>query len=121
VGPIKEDSGCRIATITPKQTTKSNEIRGQYQITLPNLAAGWGRRPKAPAEAKTIMGLETKLAEASLTNVERRDPEKTYHKMSRPELRTLTPNWSWDNLFPGDWLHQHLTPWMYRRQSSSKR
>jgi putative endopeptidase len=54
---------------------------------------------KSAAEAKTILDLETKLAEASLTNVERRDPEKTYHKMSRQELRTLTPNWSWDTYF----------------------
>ena len=54
---------------------------------------------KAAAEAKTILDLETKLAEASMTRVERRDPEKTYHKMSRAELRTLTPNWSWDNYF----------------------
>jgi predicted metalloendopeptidase len=34
-----------------------------------------------------------------LTRVERRDPEKTYHKMSRSDLRTLTPNWSWDTYF----------------------
>ena len=45
------------------------------------------------------MELETKLAEASLTRVERRDPEKTYHKMSRSDLRTLTPNWSWEDYF----------------------
>jgi putative endopeptidase len=54
---------------------------------------------KGVAEANTILDLETKLAEASLTNVERRDPDKTYHKMSRTELRTLTPNWSWDTYF----------------------
>ena len=54
---------------------------------------------KASSEAKAILDLETKLAEASLTRVERRDPEKTYHKMNRSELRALTPNWSWDNYF----------------------
>ncbi len=34
-----------------------------------------------------------------MTNVERRDPEKIYHKMTRAELRALTPNWSWDAYF----------------------
>jgi putative endopeptidase len=54
---------------------------------------------KAATEAKTILDLETKLAEASLTRVELRDPEKTYHKLGRAELRTLTPNWSWESYF----------------------
>jgi putative endopeptidase len=83
-----------------KTDDKSKEIREQYQDHIAKMLALVGDdAPKAAAEAKTIMGLETKLAEASLTNVERRDPEKTYHKMSRPELRTLTPNWSWDTYF----------------------
>src|SRR6266853_1853168 len=83
-----------------KTDDKSKEIRGQYQDHIAKMLALVGDdAPKAAAEAKTIIGLETKLAEASLTNVERRDPEKTYHKMSRPELRTLTPNWSWDTYF----------------------
>jgi putative endopeptidase len=83
-----------------KTDDKSKEIRGQYQDHIAKMFALVGDDTlKAAAEAKTILGLETKLAEASLTNVERRDPEKTYHKMSRPELQTLTPNWSWDTYF----------------------
>jgi len=83
-----------------KTDDKSKEIRGQYQDHIAKMLALVGDdASKATAEAKTVLDLETKLAEASLTNVERRDPEKTYHKMSRPELRTLTPNWSWDNYF----------------------
>jgi len=31
--------------------------------------------------------------------VDRRDPDKTYHKMSRDELKALTPNLSWDSYF----------------------
>ena len=34
-----------------------------------------------------------------MTRVDRRDPDKTYHKMSRAELRALTPNWSWEGYF----------------------
>jgi len=83
-----------------KTDDKSKEIRGQYQDHIAKMLGLVGDdAPKAAAEAKIILDLETKLAEASLTNVERRDPEKTYHKMSRPELRTLTPNWSWDTYF----------------------
>jgi putative endopeptidase len=83
-----------------KTDDKSKQIREQYQDHIAKMLALVGDdASKATAEAKTILDLETKLAKASLTNVERRDPEKTYHKMSRPELRTLTPNWSWDNYF----------------------
>src|SRR5260221_2797787 len=75
-------------------------MRKAYQDQIAKMLALAGEdATKAASEAKTILDLETKLAEASLTNVERRDPEKTYHKMTRPELRTLTPNWSWDTYF----------------------
>ena len=54
---------------------------------------------KAAAEAKTVMAIETKLAEASLTRVERRDPDKNYHKMDLAQLKTLTPQFSWESYF----------------------
>src|SRR5690349_19640178 len=80
-----------------KTDDKSKQIRQQYQEHIAKMFALVGDdAAKSAVEAKTIVDLETRLAEASLTNVERRDPEKTYHKMSRPELQTLTPNWSWD-------------------------
>jgi endothelin-converting enzyme/putative endopeptidase len=41
------------------------------------------------------MRLETALAGASLTNVERRDPYKTKHKMTPGELATMAPNLAW--------------------------
>ena len=83
-----------------KTDDKSKQIRQQYEEHVAKMLALSGDdSAKASAEAKTILDLETKLAEASLTRVERRDPVKTYHKMSRSELRTLTPNWSWENYF----------------------
>ena len=35
------------------------------------------------AETRAVMKIETALAEASLDRVARRDPDKTYHKMTR--------------------------------------
>ncbi len=42
------------------------------------------------------MRLETALAKASLTPVERRDPYKISHPMKRQELQALTPAFQWD-------------------------
>jgi len=83
-----------------KTDDKSKQIRQQYEEHVAKMLALAGDdATRAAAEAKTILDLETKLAESSLTRVELRDPVKTYHKMGRSDLRTLTPNWSWDNYF----------------------
>ena len=64
---------------------------------------------KAADDAKKIMALETKLAEASRTRVELRDPIKNYNKMGVRQLQDLTPDWNWSHYFnsinllePGD-------------------
>jgi putative endopeptidase len=54
---------------------------------------------KAAGEAKTVVALETRLAEVSLTNVERRDPQAMYHKMGLSDLGGLTPYFSWTTYF----------------------
>jgi putative endopeptidase len=83
-----------------KTDDKSKEIRQQYEEHVAKMLTLAGDdAAKASADAKAVVELETKLAEASLTRVERRDPEKTYHKMNRSELRALTPNWSWEDYF----------------------
>jgi endothelin-converting enzyme/putative endopeptidase len=41
------------------------------------------------------MALETALAKATLTPVERRDPYKLLHRVSRSELQALTPAFDW--------------------------
>jgi putative endopeptidase len=83
-----------------KTDDKSKQLRQQYEEHVAKMLALAGDDgTKASSEAKAIVELETKLADDSLTRVERRDPEKTYHKMNRSELRTLTPNWSWEDYF----------------------
>ena len=50
---------------------------------------------KASAEAQTVMAIETKLAEASLTRVEMRDPTRLYHRMKPAEVKELAPAFNW--------------------------
>jgi putative endopeptidase len=54
---------------------------------------------KAAEDAKKIMALETKLAEASRTRVQLRDPIKNYNKMGVRQLQDLTPDWNWSDYF----------------------
>ncbi len=83
-----------------KTDDKSKQLRRQYEEHVAKMLALVGDDDaKTSSEAKAIVELETKLADNSLTRVERRDPEKTYHKMNRSDLRALTPNWSWEDYF----------------------
>ncbi len=47
------------------------------------------------------MRIETALANGSLTPVERRDPQRLYHKMSVKELEALSPSFRWKKYFSG--------------------
>jgi len=60
---------------------------------------------RANEEARTVLTIETKLAEKSSTRVQRRDPEANYHPMNRSELSELTPHIDWRNYFDGVGLH----------------
>ena len=83
-----------------KDDGKSQEIRKQYLAHVRKMLQLLGDKPdEADAEAQTVMRLETALAQASLTRVERRDPNKIYHKMTREELQALSPSFSWDGYF----------------------
>ena len=49
----------------------------------------------ADSEVQRILTLETALARASLTRVERRDPNANYHKLSLAAADSLTPSLAW--------------------------
>ena len=53
----------------------------------------------ANAKAKSIMAFETKLAEASMTMKERRDPKATYNIYNLEQLSELAPNYNFEELF----------------------
>lgn len=83
-----------------KDDDKSKQIRAEYVKHVAKMFELLGDdASKAGAEAKTVMAIETKLAEASITRVQRRDPEANYHKMGLAELKDLTPNFSWTAYF----------------------
>jgi putative endopeptidase len=59
---------------------KDKEIRQQYVEHITHVLTFAGETPQqAMTDAKNILAFETRLAEASMTNTERRDPDATYH------------------------------------------
>ncbi len=61
-----------------KQDAKMVEVRGKYMEHIQRLLTLAGETPKqAEEDAKTILALETKIAEASMDRVARRDPKNT--------------------------------------------
>ena len=59
-----------------------------------------GQSPEQAAEAgKTVLRIETALAQASMDRTARRDPKNRDHKMSREEAIALAPNFSLNRYF----------------------
>jgi putative endopeptidase len=83
-----------------KTDPKSVALRQAYLEHVTRMLVLLGEpRPTARRHAATVLALETRLAEASLTRVEQRDPLKTYHRMARTELETLAPGFDWKAYF----------------------
>jgi putative endopeptidase len=69
-------------------------IRAKYEQHVANILALAGDKDAA-SKAKAIVAFETRLAEVQWTRVELRDPNKSYNKMSVPELSKLAPDYDW--------------------------
>ena len=83
-----------------KTDAKSVTIREQYIAYVQHLLELSGESPaQAKADAVSTMRIETALAKASLTRVDRRDPHKTYHMLPLTELQTLAPAIDWPHYF----------------------
>jgi putative endopeptidase len=79
---------------------KSTEIRQAYVAHVARTLELAGDAPAvAKANADAILALETKLAKASRTLVERRDPEKNYNKLDHAALAKQAPGIAWDGFF----------------------
>ena len=83
-----------------KTDTKSKEIRDRYVQHVQKVFELLGDSPAvAKKNADTIMRIETKLAGAQWTRVERRNPYNLKHKMSVPELTRLAPTFDWPTYY----------------------
>jgi endothelin-converting enzyme/putative endopeptidase len=83
-----------------KTDPKSVKLRQQYVDYIQHLLTLAGATSvQAQADAQEILTIETALAKASLTRVERRDPHKTYHMMTVEQLSQLAPGIAWATYF----------------------
>ena len=85
-----------------KDDAKSVELRKAYATYVTNVFKLLGdSQEKAQAHAKAVVTIETALAKGAMDRVERRDPEKIYHKLSEQEWQALTPSFSWARYLEG--------------------
>jgi putative endopeptidase len=79
-----------------KDDAKSKETREKYVEHVQKVFELMGDSPAvAQGNATVVMRIETALAQASLTRVDRRDPHKLVHKMKLSGLEHLAPNFDW--------------------------
>ena len=110
--PDKKNSKVMIATLTQgglglpdrdfyfRQDNESIRVREQYLAHVAKMFVFLGDSPEtAQNNARTVMRIETRLANASFTNVDNIDEVKTYNKMSLEELEAFAPGMNWSRLF----------------------
>ena len=87
---------------TPDYYTKDEyqDIRAAYLAHIAKLFELTGT-PAAEAQRKAggVLAFETRLAKASLSRVELRDPKNRYHFMTLAEANKVTPHFDWSHFF----------------------
>jgi putative endopeptidase len=79
-----------------KDDAKSKETRERYLQHVQKIFELLGDKPAVAKEnADTVMRIETALATASLTRVERRDPYKRKNKIKLSDLEQMVPSFDW--------------------------
>jgi putative endopeptidase len=85
-----------------KDDEKSSALREKYAAFIVRLFSLTGSDAMESVNiARKIIDIETRLARASMSRVEMREAEATYHLMKLDELKSLTPDINWDILFNG--------------------
>jgi putative endopeptidase len=76
------------------------QIRAEYLQHVKKMFVLAGDAPdNAAKEAASVMAIETAMAKASMSRVERRDPEKVYHIYTVADFQKLTPDFTWKTYF----------------------
>jgi putative endopeptidase len=79
---------------------RTRQIRESYRKHVARMfELGGDSAESASRGADRVVALETALARASMTAVERRDVDKTYNRMSVAELEALAPGLPWRGYF----------------------
>lgn len=79
-----------------KNDARSQRVRDAYRDHLTKMFALIGETSeKAAQSAATVLRLETALANAQMSRVEMRDPQKTYNKFTVADFSKTTPTLNW--------------------------
>jgi putative endopeptidase len=85
-----------------KSDTAAERLKHAYTSHVARGFELLGAEPAAARQAaEQVMAIETALATASMTRVERRDPNATYHKLTLAELEVLMPGFAWSDYLRG--------------------
>jgi putative endopeptidase len=81
---------------------KDKEIRAEYvKHVAKMLTLGGEDATQADTDAQAILAFETKLADASMTNVDRRDPAKVYHPETLAAFEKTIPGVPFNEFLEG--------------------
>ena len=83
-----------------KEDEKSKETQSKYKDYIVRLFELIGYdNSSAVKQAQNVYKIENRLANASMTRIESSEPENVYHLMSLSEVKSLTPDFSWEIFF----------------------
>lgn len=83
-----------------KTDAQSKDLQKEYLNHLTNMFKLLGANEKtANAEARIVISIESRLANASMTRMEQRDPTATYHITSLAKVNSMTPQFAWNRYF----------------------
>jgi endothelin-converting enzyme/putative endopeptidase len=83
-----------------KTDEKSEALRKEYLGHIERMLVLSGvAKDKAAAQAQTIFAIEKRLAQASMSRVERREPKNLYHRIDIDGVLSLAPNFAWKAYF----------------------
>jgi putative endopeptidase len=79
-----------------KEDGKFPELRKAYEAHVTRMLTLAGApAAKAAAQAQTVLKIEKALAEASMARVDRRDPNKVYHRLELAGIQQKAPRFEW--------------------------
>jgi putative endopeptidase len=80
--------------------SRSKDLREKYSVYINKIFKLLGEdEAKASRNAQTILSIETKLAKAAMSRLDRRDPNKTYNKTTTQGLVDMSPSFDWKSYF----------------------